>query len=262
MDAAFAFTLALRMALAASTVVAASVAAERSGPLIGGLLATLPVTAGPAYVFLALDHGSDFVAESALATFANNPAVIVFALVYAALAQRFGVLLSVGLALAAWLLVLAGVRAQTWTMAGATLVNAAAFTAGVALSRPLRSAPMRAAKRRWYDLPMRAVLAAALIGIVVTASSHLGPFGSGVLAAFPIMLLSMVLVLHPRVGGPSAAAVLANSISGLIGFALAMAAVHFAAVPLGAAAALTLALATSVGWNLLVFAGRRRGLPL
>jgi hypothetical protein len=56
-DLAFVLTLLLRMAVTAAFVVTASIVTERSGPVIGALVATLPVSTGPAYIFLALDHG-------------------------------------------------------------------------------------------------------------------------------------------------------------------------------------------------------------
>ena len=59
----FILTLALRMAITAAFVVSASVITERSGPVIGALVATLPISAGPSYVFLALDHDAAFIAE-------------------------------------------------------------------------------------------------------------------------------------------------------------------------------------------------------
>ena len=53
-DLSFLLLLAIRMAVAAAFVVTASIITERSGPVIGALIATLPVSAGPSYVFLAL----------------------------------------------------------------------------------------------------------------------------------------------------------------------------------------------------------------
>ena len=76
------------MAVAAAFVVAASIITERSGPAIGALVATLPVSAGPAYVFLALDHDDAFIARSALASLPINAATIFMCLVYVHLAQR------------------------------------------------------------------------------------------------------------------------------------------------------------------------------
>src|ERR1041385_9261782 len=59
----FLLTLALRMAITAAFVVSASIITEKSGPVIGALVATLPISAGPSYVFLALDHDAAFIAE-------------------------------------------------------------------------------------------------------------------------------------------------------------------------------------------------------
>ena len=107
-DLAFILTLALRMAVTAAFVVSASVITERSGPVIGALVATLPISAGPSYVFLALDHDAAFIAEGALASLPINAATIFLGLTYVVLAQRHSALVSwagaaaVWIALAAW----------------------------------------------------------------------------------------------------------------------------------------------------------------
>jgi hypothetical protein len=66
LDLHFILFLLLRMAIAAAFVVSASIVTERSGPVIGALVATLPISAGPSYVFLALDHDAAFIAQGAL----------------------------------------------------------------------------------------------------------------------------------------------------------------------------------------------------
>src|SRR5262249_13993050 len=85
-ELSFLLILLFRMAVAAAFVVSASVITERSGPVIGALVATLPISAGPSYVFLALDHDAAFVAEGALASLPINAATIFLALTYAVLA--------------------------------------------------------------------------------------------------------------------------------------------------------------------------------
>lgn len=261
-DVAFLAGLLAKMAVTATFVVAASMAAERLGALLGAMVATLPVSAGPAYAFLALDHGPDFIAKSAVASLAINMATCVFALVYAVMAQRHATLPSLAAGLAAWVALAALIqRAEPGfvpAFAATMLVNVMC----VALSRRFRNAAMPRALRRWYDLPLRAAMVAALILVVVTLSRYLGPTGSGILAVFPVVLTSLVLILQPRVGGRPTAAVLANTISGLVGFSLTLATVHLAAVPLGSALALALALAVSVGWALLVLLARRRGIAI
>jgi hypothetical protein len=66
-----------------------------------------------------------------------------------------------------------------------------------------------------------------------------------------------MIILYRRVGGPAAAAVMAHSMGGFVGFACALIALHLTAVPLGRAAALVLALAIAIVWNLMLFAASR-----
>ena len=74
-ELAFILTLALRMAITAAFVVSASVITERSGPVIGALVATLPISRGAFLMsFFALDHDAAFVAEGALASMPINAA--------------------------------------------------------------------------------------------------------------------------------------------------------------------------------------------
>jgi succinate-acetate transporter protein len=74
--------------------------------------------------------------------------------------------------------------------------------------------------------------------------------------------MSVILILHNRVGGKASAAVLANAPLGLVGFAFACSVLHVTAVPFGSAIGLALALATSVGWSLLMLIARRHGISV
>src|SRR5258708_29660500 len=87
-DLAFILTLALRMAVTAAFVVSASVITERSGPVIGALGATLPISAGPSYAFLARDHDAAFIAEAGLASLPINAIADLPRLPCVGLAQR------------------------------------------------------------------------------------------------------------------------------------------------------------------------------
>ena len=115
-DLAFILTLALRMAVTAAFVVSASVITERSGPVIGALVATLPISAGPSYVFLALDHDAAFIAEGALASLPINAATIFLGLTYVLLAQRRNALVSCLGAVAVWIALAAVVKMIHWSL--------------------------------------------------------------------------------------------------------------------------------------------------
>jgi hypothetical protein len=84
---------------------------------------------------------------------------------------------------------------------------------------------------------------------------------SGIIALFPVVYSSLMLILQPRIGGPATAAVIANGSWGLIGFGIAIVVLHIGAQYLGSPAALSLALGTCVTWNLGLWAyGRRKRL--
>jgi hypothetical protein len=250
--------LATKMAVTAAFVIAATKAAERSGALIGAMIATLPIAAGPSYFFLALEHDPAFIADGALASLLANTANAVFALVYAALAQRRGLALSLGAALVAWAAMTSLLRLVPWTTLTAVLFNLAMFAVCLPLAQRIRAAAMPPVRPRWFDVPLRALMVGVLVASVVELSSSLGPTVTGILAVFPIVLISLTLILHPRVGGPATASVLAHTIAGLVGFSLCCLTARVAVPVLGNALGLSLALATAIVANLGIFALRRR----
>jgi hypothetical protein len=201
-------------------------------------------------VFLALDHDAAFIAEGALASLPINAATIFLGLTYVLLAQRRSALVSFSGAVAIWIALAALERTVHWSLAGGLLANALTFAVCLPLLRRFRNVRMPLITRRWYDIPLRASLVATLVAIVVTLSGWVGPNVSGTIALFPVVFTSMMLILHPRIGGPATAAVLANSGWGLMGLGIAIAVLHVAALRFGSAVALSLALATCVGWNL------------
>jgi hypothetical protein len=258
----FTLTLIVKMAVTAGFVVAATMTAERAGPLVGALVATLPLGAGPVYVFLALDHDAHFISQSALNSLAINTVNTTFAMVYALLAQKRSLAVSVSMAMAVWAVLSWAVFKIHWTFIPALALNVVVLGLCIALSRPLRHVRMPAFRAHWTDLVMRAALVALLVGFTVTFSFQLGPGGSGIMAVFPVILLSIMFILHNRVGGKATAAVLANTPLGLVGFAGACTMLHFTAEPFGNAIGLALALATSITWSLLVLLARRHGVDV
>jgi len=256
-DLLFWLALILKMAVTAGFVVAATLTAERSGPLVGAMVATLPISAGPAYVFLALDHDPSFLADSALMSVATNPALAVFALIYAVLASRQSLLVSLGTALAVWFVLIALLQTVRWTLPEVLALNIVVFPACYYLARSYRHASIPRVRTYWYDLALRAGAVALVVAAVVGLSFYIGPGWTGPLAVFPIVMSSMAVILHRRVGGVAAAAVFANSILGLVGFGSALLVLALTVAPLGPALALPLALAVSFAWGLSVIGVRR-----
>jgi hypothetical protein len=256
-DSVFWLSLILKMGVTAAFVVGAAMVTERAGPMVGALVATLPIAAAPAYFFLALDYDSQFIAQSALGSIAAHTATGVFALIYAVLAQRHG-MVSVAGAVGSWFAAALLMRAVEWSFAMLAIVNLAVYGLCIALSSHYRHVPMPLIGRRWYDVPLRATMVAALVAAVVGLSGRVGPTLTGLLAIYPIVMTCLMLIFQPRVGGPATAALISNTMWGLVGLSVALFALHLAVVPLGTAAGLLLALAVSVGWNFSLWSLRRR----
>jgi hypothetical protein len=255
----FVLVLALRMAVTAAFVVAASMITERVGPVLGALVATLPVSGGPSYIFLAMDHGADFVAQAAVSSLPVNAVTLVISLVYAVIAQRANMPTSLAAILGAWLAGVLIVRQVDWTIFRGIVLNLVVLAACLPFAHRYTHAKMPLIVRRWYDVPLRAAVVSTLVATVVTASYYVSPQVSGIIALFPGVYTSFVLILHPRIGGPATAAVFANGMWGLIGFGLGVLTLCIAPPLVGAPAGLSLALAACITWNIGLWAyGRAR----
>jgi uncharacterized membrane protein (GlpM family) len=256
----FWLSLALKMAVTAGFVITAAMVAERAGPAIGALVATLPIAAGPAYFFVALDHDAQFISQSAIGSIAAHTATGAYSVAFVMLAQRFGMPVSVGGAVAVWFAVALLLRSLPLSFWGMAAVNLATYAACIVLTARYRHVRMPGFGRRWFDVPVRALMVACLVAAVVGSSGHVGPTVTGLLAVFPIVMTSLMIIFQPRVGGRATAALIAHTMWGLVGFSACLFTVHLATVQLGIWPGLLAALAVSVTWNLALYGLRRRGL--
>ena len=155
---------------------------------------------------------------------------------------------------------IAHLRSVSWTFLSVAAVNLALFGVCIALTHRYRFVKMPMIGRKWFDIPVRAFLVACLVAAVVGLSGHVGPTMTGLLAVYPIVMTSLMLIFQPRVGGPAAAALIANTMWGLVGFSACLFTVHLAVMPLGTWGGLTLSLVVAVVWNLVLYGIRRRAL--
>jgi hypothetical protein len=209
-------------------------------------------------------HGGDFVAASALSSAAANAATGLFLIVYARQARTAPLWKGLGVAVIAWLAASLAIRQVTWAPATATLVNLLVYGAGFILLRrtgkPMNDTTTTATRRRWFDLPLRAAAVAVFVSIVVGASSILGPEATGIAAVFPISLISLLVILHPRIGTAASVRLASTALRAMLGFGLMLLVFHLVIQPLGTPAAFVIALLVSLLWSagLLVFSRRPR----
>ena len=250
---------ALKMVMTAAVVVITSVAVERSGPFAGALIGALPTAAGAAYTILALEHPPAFIAASAIGSLAINGAVAVFAAVYALLAQRHGLTVSLGGAAIVWFAIAAALGLVEWTPLTAVAFNVAIYAVTIPVSWRFRGSarPVTFVRTR-FDIPLRALTAALVVAVVTAASSSIGSFASGMFALFPIILGSSIVIMHPRIGGKATASMLAHVQLPLIGLALGFLAVHYLVAPIGVWPALAAGLLVCLAWSGLLLILRLR----
>ena len=141
--------LLVKLLLTAGIVVTASIVTERAGPLIGALVLTLPVSIWPAYLFLALDHDAAFLARSAVVSLATNAVTAIYLLLYAVLAQRRRLPVSMFVPMAVWLVVATAAQSVAWTAFAAVVLNVAVYSACLWLADRYGMVAMPPTVRRW-----------------------------------------------------------------------------------------------------------------
>ena len=212
--------LAVKLLLAPSFVVGASLAARRFGPRVGGVIGGLPVVAGPILLVYALAHGRVFAASAAAGTLLGLVSLIAFVVVYGRLAGRVFWAASM---LAGWLaFALATVVFSAFTLPlGAALgLVAVALLVGLALlPRPGLEVPVHRSPPVW-DLPVRGACALALVIALTAISGWLGPQLSGLLAPFPIITTVLAIFTHAQRGSDELLRLLRGLVGGFGAFAL------------------------------------------
>lgn len=208
-----------KLLLAPVCVVAVSLAGRKWGVAVAGILGGLPVVAGPILVVLTLVHGRPFGAEAAAGTLLGLAALTLFVVVYGKASERIGPVLSL---LAGWAAFLLGVGFLQLldVPPGVSLVFVTAcFAAGLALLPAPTTAPAVIPAPPWWDLPVRALAALALVIAISTASGALGPSLSGLLAPFPIITSVLAVFTHAHGDLDQVRVLLRNFLVGFYGFA-------------------------------------------
>ena len=203
MTGTFILKLALSFLIGGLWITVASVAAERLGSKIGGVLGGLPSTAVVAYGFIAWTQGAQQAYEATTAfplAFAVNA---FFLVAYAALAPR-GLWAGIGAALMTWLageaLVLWLNVQNIWVSVGAWIV--ALVVAYLALERWLgvRSHERVAVRYTVGQMLGRAAFAGGIVALAVLGSRVGGPIWGSIFAAFPALYTSTLILVSRSAG--------------------------------------------------------------
>jgi hypothetical protein len=246
--------LIVKLLLSPVLVGAAWLAGRRWGPRVAGLMAALPIVAGPILLFYAVEQGAGFAAAAARSTLLGLVSLTAFCLAHGAVARaairlprRLAAPLSLASGWGAFLLLAALLRPIHLPAWACTAVGAAALAAGVALvpavpgdgQLPLRHHPA-------LELLLRMAAAALLVTALTGLAASLGATWSGLLTPFPVASSVVVIGGHLADGPQSLPDTLRGFLLGLFGFVVFLTVLEWGLEPLGVAASFTIGLAGSV----------------
>lgn len=231
----------LRLALVPAAVWLASLAARRWGHAVSGYLGGLPLIGGPITLFLALDHGTDFAARSALFTLAAVAGQGAHLIAFARVGQRHGWMAALAAGWASFLGVALAVSALPLSAPLAALLAAGGLLAAWRLLPPVRGEATLPAIPP-FELRLRLAAAFALAALILGAAPVFGPVVSGLLLSLPVTGSIMPPFTLARYGPGPLARLMRGFVVGLTGFSSFFLVLAAALPPWGT----TLAFATAV----------------
>jgi len=243
--------LILKLTLAPLLVAAATIAARKWGPRVGGLLMGLPLTTGPIFLLLAIDQGPRFAAGAAAGILFGLVGLAAFAVAYAATSCRAGWVVSLTAATAAFFAFSAGAcqLGSDVVVAGLTAWLAQVIAISL-IPRPEPGIARRAPP--WWDLWVRMLAVAVLTLVITAAAARLGPMLSGVIGTYPVAITVVITFTHSRFGRNAALAMLRGSVLSWISFASCFLAIGLSLEAAGTPQAIGLGALAAVATSVLV----------
>lgn len=213
---------------------------------IGGVVAGLPVIAGPVLLVLALQHGSAFASKAAVGVLLGMVGLAAFVLAYVATAKWLSWPSAVVAACAAFALAVVAMRPLSVGALPALIIACGALVLTLALlPRPPRTDAAPLAPARW-DLPFRAACTAVAVVTVTAIATTLGPHLSGFVTSFPIITAVLAVFTHAHRGRDEAIRLLRGFSIGFFSYATFCFVVATTIRPLGVTGCFTLAAALTL----------------
>jgi hypothetical protein len=202
---------AVKVALVPALIGLSSIIGRRYGPVAGGWFAAFPLTSGPIVLVLGLQHGPQFAAQACTGILLAVCSLAAFAMVYSVMSQSrewpacsvaaCGVYLATAVALQR-------VIVPLWT--AYLLANLALWLGLRLVPRGNRERIVTVPMSSW-DVPLRMLVAAALVWTISYAAERLGPRLSGLLTPFPVAACILAAGTH-RVAGPEGVQIFLRSL--------------------------------------------------
>ncbi|RMX05048.1 hypothetical protein D8I35_14490 [Corticibacter populi] len=209
--------LLLKLTLVPLCIAGITLAGRRWGSALAGLLGGCPIVGGPIVIFIAAEQGLAFGAQAATAALYAVVCLLAYGTAYAWASLRWPWPGTLAIGLVIWFLAAAAMTRLPQAPWAATLAALLALLILPAL-QPRVPASTRAPTRSIRDLPYRMLTATLLTLAVTGAASMLGAVWSGMLAAFPIVSLTLAVFTHAFQGSAQVVAMFHGMTRGLGSF--------------------------------------------
>ncbi len=196
---------------------AISLASRRWGGLLGGLLSGMPITSGLVMTFLCLEQGTAFALGALPGALGGLAAVQATYTFYLAVTRWLGITLAVVLALLFYGLVAYAFThwGNLYLSIGVTLVLIGVLIR--ASGREPKPDTLAQPRQRLWEIPLRMVSATALLMVITSLASWLGPATSGMLAPIPVIAWPLVVFAHVQHGRAGMVAMVRGNAIGAVG---------------------------------------------
>ena len=204
--------------------------AERTGAFLASTLLTLPLNAGPGFLFLALDQSPTFISNGALVSFAATAGVLIFSVAYINLARHFDFGTCLVGAIVSWFGVAVLILLIDINLTKALiLIGAGSLIAFVSRRHlDLYNAP---SKRRspFQMLLFRGLIAGGWAAGIASIGHLIGAEYAGLALGFPIIFCTAAWAVHRHYGSDFASALLSSAQRSLVTYASFCLALHLLA---------------------------------
>jgi len=248
-----------KIVVSAGFVLVGTAAAERLGPRLGGLIAATPQMAVVSLIFFAIEQGHAFAAESSFWNIPGMCSTIPVLLAYLVATKLMPtpriVSITAGVVMGALSFVVATSLFGAIPLSRATVVPFAAMVCGVT-SWMVWGLPETAELRRVPTSPLllatRAAVSALTVVTVTSLAHLLGPKWSGLIVAFPVNTLPVIVILHWHYGSDVIKPFIKRFPSGAFGVCLFNVVAFLCLERLGLALTVSLAYAVDIVYVVLV----------
>ena len=184
---------------------------HRLGPSAAGWAAALPVTLAVSVAAVIAHEGATRGGQVALRAASFAPAQVAFAIVFAGVLWRGGLVLGLLAGVAGYL-----AAARVVTLIPPWVALAAGVAAVVAGPRLMPHLSIRPGSRRsWLITTLNCSAAAGVVGAVVLATEFSGPTLGGMIAAYPTMCSVLTIIVGKRSGRDAGVHVLVGLVRSL-----------------------------------------------